>query len=89
MRGYQKRVIYMKNTGSEVFDEAYFIVRDGYTHTSAKVDFLKEANRIVREVSCAENKKKRETGGILPGAVLFGIGFLCAALPAALAFIFV
>ena len=87
MRGCQKRVIYMKNTGSEVFDEAYFVVKDGYSHTSAEVDFLKEANRIVEENSCGV-KKKWDKKTFLRDAVIFALGFVCAALPAALVLIF-
>ena len=88
MRGCQKRVIYMKNTGSEVFDEAYFVVRDGYTHTLAKVDFLKEANRIVEENSCTGNQKRIKKRTLLQGVMLFGLGFICAAVPAVFMFIF-
>jgi hypothetical protein len=28
VRGCQKKIIYLKNTGSEVFEEAYFVVRE-------------------------------------------------------------
>ena len=28
VRGCQKKIVYLKNTGSEVFDEAYFVVND-------------------------------------------------------------
>ena len=88
MRGCQKRVIYMKNTGSEVFDEAYFVVRDGYAHTSAEVDFLKEANRIVEENSCGGVKKKWNKKTLLRNAVIFALGFICAALPAVFIILF-
>lgn len=50
MRGYQKRVIYLKNTGSRNFEEAYFIVRadaDGGERSPRLM--IEEANRIVEE----------------------------------------
>lgn len=50
MRGYQKRVIYLKNTGSRHFEEAYFILReDGGKGAHSGVDMIDEANRIIKE----------------------------------------
>ena len=49
MRGYQKRVIYLKNTGSRNFEEAYFIVRqDAYEGASSAL-MIDEANKIIEE----------------------------------------
>lgn len=50
MRGCQKRVVFLKNTGSPVFEEAYFIVRDRETGIDAKKDIVSEASRIVDEM---------------------------------------
>ena len=47
MRGCQKRVIYLKNTGSRHFEEAYFVIRSGEC-TSDK-SMIDEANRIISE----------------------------------------
>lgn len=50
MRGYQKRVIYLKNTGSRNFEEAYFIVRADVSEENCSRDFMiEEANRIIDE----------------------------------------
>ena len=50
MRGYQKRVIYLKNTGSRDFEEAYFIVReDGAADGRSSLHMIEEANRIFDE----------------------------------------
>lgn len=50
MRGYQKRVIYLKNIGSRHFEEAYFILREGTDKKSvSSVDMINEANRIIKE----------------------------------------
>lgn len=51
MRGYQKRVIYMKNTGSSLFEEAYFIIRSGSENSCAATEagMVEEANRIIKE----------------------------------------
>lgn len=50
MRGYQKKVIFLKDTGSHLFDEAYFVVsRRGEEAHVEQTDMIYEANRIIRE----------------------------------------
>lgn len=50
MRGYQKKVIFLKNTGSHLFDEAYFVVsREGEEAAVGQSNMVSEANRIIRE----------------------------------------
>jgi hypothetical protein len=50
LRGYQKRVIYLKNTGSEIFKEAYFVLEDEKdTSNISKKEMVDEANRIIEE----------------------------------------
>ena len=52
MRGYQRRVIYMKNTGSDIFSEAYFVLNsEGTTRLSSDAKMVDEAKRIIRENS--------------------------------------
>ena len=58
MRGYQKSIIYLKNTGSNLFDEAYFVVSPTATAVK-KDDMVIEANRIIEESMGARNKEKR------------------------------
>jgi hypothetical protein len=50
MRGYQKRVIYLKNMGSRNFEEAYFVIRAdvGEKKDSSHL-MIEEANRIINE----------------------------------------
>ena len=50
MRGYQKKVIFLKDTGSHLFDEAYFVVsREGEAAQIEQSDMVFEANRIIKE----------------------------------------
>lgn len=57
MRGYQKNIICLKNTGSRIFDEAYFVISP--TGASVKKDdMVIEANRIVEESMGAKKNKK-------------------------------
>ena len=63
MRGYQKSVIHLKNVGSSVFEEAYFVInpKSEKNKNSKKehTDFISEANRIIEEnVGYKKQKKK-------------------------------
>jgi hypothetical protein len=50
MRGYQRKVIHIKNTGSYLFDEAYFVLsRDGEDLHIGEDDMVTEANRIIED----------------------------------------
>ena len=50
MRGYQRKIIHLKNTGSYLFDEAYFVLsRDGEDLHLGEDDMVKEASRIIDE----------------------------------------
>ena len=57
MRGYQKSIICLKNTGSRLFDEAYFVVSP-MGESTKKDDMVLEANRIVEENIGASGKKR-------------------------------
>ncbi len=71
MRGYQKRIVCLKRTGSPIIEEAYFVLSDGASLEDGRESFLKEANRIIEENTV--DKKKRD-GRILP----FCLGILTA-----------
>ena len=83
MRGYQKRVIYLKNTGSSIFEEAYFIMKTDRKSDLEKAytgeALIEEANRIIEENSKLRSDKKRKIPSI-KSTVIFTVGFLCAAL---------
>ena len=52
MRGSEKKVIYVKDTGSKLFEEAYFVLRRGVSESadgSDAADMVREASRIVEE----------------------------------------
>ena len=63
VRGCQKKIIYLKNTGSEVFEEAYFLISDkGDTESIDEDDMIEEAGRILDECISydTENKKRQK-----------------------------
>ena len=82
MRGYQKNVIYLKNVGSPVFEEAYFVIRPGIENEEKnkkeKPDFISEANRIIEE-SVGNQKGKRGAIG-LKETIFFISGFLISSI---------
>ena len=78
MRGYQKKVIYIKNVGSEMFEEAYFVVKSDtgatvYTHER----MVDEANRIIRENF--EKKRATHIKALLSTLPAFLLGAVAAA----------
>ena len=83
MRGYQRKVIFLKDTGSHLFDEAYFVVsRRGEEAGIDKGDMIFEANRIIKE-SLTYREKRSEgikslfrSNIIIPFSVGALIGFL-------------
>ena len=69
MRGYQKKVIFLKDTGSHLFDEAYFIVsREGEAANIEQSDMVFEANRIIKEsLKGKEQRVRREDKRLFKG----------------------
>ena len=63
VRGCQRKVIFLKNTESKIFSEAYFIV-DDKAPESCEADMIREANRIIEEnlARTAKEKEKRKRG---------------------------
>ena len=53
MRGSEKKIIYVRDTGSKLFEEAYFVLKRGVSDGSAgaEEDMVREASRIVEEGS--------------------------------------
>ena len=62
MRGYQKRVIHLKNVGSQSFEEAYFVLRsDAPSGVGSPEMMIDEANRIIEE-NFGKGKKRAAIG---------------------------
>lgn len=81
LRGCQKKVIHLKNTESDIFDEAIFLVSDTVRENLRDEDFIKEANRIISENVIQRERKERiniKLGFVffLLGALAFGLGAL-------------
>lgn len=52
VRGSEKKILYVKDTGSKIFEEAYFVIRrgmDGEDSRPSENDMVREATRIVAQ----------------------------------------
>jgi len=87
LHGCQKKIIHLRSTGSEMFDEAFFIVRENPAQKSgspAERDMVREAQRILLSARTAgereaAERRRRLTAGLicfLSGAVLSMLIFL-------------
>ncbi len=59
-KGCEKRMIMIKNTGSELFEEAYFILNNKKAQNTSRTDMVKEANRIISENSIIPQSKEKQ-----------------------------
>lgn len=60
VRGCQKKIIYLKNTQSDLFDEAYFVIKNNIDDVRVnECDMVEEANRILEESFFVETQKSR------------------------------
>lgn len=66
IKGCQKRIIHITNTGSPYFEEAYFILKNDEDGCCGKTDdMVREALRIARNTS---EDKKTESKKLVKGA---------------------
>jgi hypothetical protein len=59
MRGYQKKVIHLKNPGSAMFEEAFFVLKDEDDSYSEADSVIREANRIIEENTVMRDRTVR------------------------------
>lgn len=76
MKGTQKKMLLLKNTGSDIFDEAYFILKDRFPAVAvSESDMIREANRIVNDNLISGyftgGKAKKKPGALQ--AFIFGV----------------
>lgn len=75
IKGCHKRIVFLKDTESELFDEAYFILKPNAIQVKES-DLITEATRIVNGLS-TENKQKKKR---LPPLFIFAAGLLAGTL---------
>lgn len=88
MRGTQRKIIHVKNTGSLMFEEAYFLIREGKDRDNSCADLIKEANRLITEQTKNKDRRKLNTPTrFFKAALTFITGFVTAALIIGIAFL--
>ncbi len=77
LKGYQKRVVILKDTGSKMFEQAQFVLKEEYCDCS-DFDIVSEATRLVNDggMKIEKPRSKRKASEILP----FSLGILLGAL---------
>ncbi len=78
IKGCQKRVIQIKSPKSEIFEEAYFILKDTEKDEPAEFDIVREAERLLAE-SEQQGKRRRFSFG-WDEVLFFGAGIFLAAI---------
>lgn len=80
MRGCKKKVIFMKSTGSDFFDEAYFVLNDAADNVYLdERDMIAEATRIINESRVKKRPPTEERGRTLTAALWFAAGAIVSA----------
>ena len=78
IKGINKNMIVVKNTGSKYFEEAHFIIRNG---TDARErDIIKEASRIVGTVLTENGKASKPSGRVLKTVITLLLSFASGAI---------
>ena len=92
IKGCEKRVVWIRNTESETFDQAYFILSESaYEKKKSESDIVAEAKRIIGQAPITgwweepPKTKKRRLSSASSSLAFFVIGFALGAIPTALA----
>ena len=59
MKGTQRRVVHIKNTDNDFFEEAYLILKEDRENPSSEANLAEEANRFLLDSGGGEEKKKK------------------------------
>ena len=76
LRGIGKRVVVLKNTDSDVFEEAIFIIKSD--NKACRKDILAECEKIINGTCDSLNSKKKQKLKIISriSVLILSIGFL-------------
>lgn len=93
IKGCEKRVVWLRNTESEVFDQAYFILSESaYEKKHSETDIVAEAKRIIARSPFTgywddfeqKKRKKRRMSSASLKWIFFVLGFSAGSLPLAI-----
>ena len=74
IKGINKNMIVVKNTGSRYFEEAHFIIKNSAPECSER-DLVKEATKIVGNVLTEKGKASKPRGKAVKGLITFLLSF--------------
>lgn len=90
IRGIQRKIIHIKDTGSCYFEEAYFVLKRDVSTRISEADMIREASRIVEEslktVYPLKTRKPSRTyiktfaAGAGTASLIIALGFLLSVL---------
>ena len=96
IKGCQKNVIWLRNTESELFEQAYFILSDAaLLKKKSEGDIIAEARRIIEQSPCGSYfggsatypKGKRKLPSAVVKLTFFLLGAVAAGVPLVLMFL--
>lgn len=77
--GRERKIIYLKNTKSKRFDEAYLVLKDGMESYDDK-EILREAEKILFSAEELKKRRARKNKGALKCTFFFSLGFFLGTL---------
>lgn len=80
VKGCQRKIVVLKDTGSDLFEEAYFILKEEHSDCEGAIpqDMAEEADRILSGNLSAPRRQRRNTGKPVSGLRWFLYGALLA-----------
>jgi len=76
LKGCQKKIIFLKDTGSDFFEEAYFVIKNEYEGMN-DIDIISEATKIANGICQERNIKLNRRDGLK--ALFLSVGMLLGA----------
>ena len=73
LKGCQKKIIFLKDTGSDFFEEAYFVIKNEYDGMN-DCDIISEATKIANGIYQGKQIRKSHRSGIY--SLLLSLGML-------------
>lgn len=84
LKGCQRQMIKISGRADSVFEEAYFIMKpQSFKNIMTERDLVLEANRIIKEMSCRQERKFKKSVRVSPllflGMLIMSAGGLISA----------
>lgn len=74
VKGFNRRVVVMKNPDSKIFDEAFFVVKENAVFSKFERTPLESAKKIVRDMEKENKKSKSKFSEIIKALFFLALG---------------